>query len=111
MSGMSITTVPDDGAGLVVSASAWMTHRCPHREEVDEGHVIITWRVTDRTLELHDLAKYLTEWADEPVSHERLTDQILRDVEAAGVQPVAVVSTWRTAGMDVTVRRAGDGET
>lgn len=79
-----------------------LRHLCPHVDEVDNGNVTITWRVDGCTLELHALVDYLRGWKDTRLSHEEITDRIGHDLSVVGgVELVSVVTTWRTAGMEV----------
>lgn len=95
--------VPDtSGAGVVVTGS--LVHRCPHVAEVDAGTVTVGWQCAEMTIELHSLAAYLASWEAQTISHEELTEQIARDLEALdGIGAIAVESTWRTAGLAVRV--------
>jgi NADPH-dependent 7-cyano-7-deazaguanine reductase QueF len=100
-----LEAVPEKAAGTIVTAGTPMEHLCPHQDETDQGHVTVAWETTDVTLELHSLAAYLKTWANEKVSHEELTETILRDIGETGVDAVSVTTKWRTAGLDVTVVR------
>jgi NADPH-dependent 7-cyano-7-deazaguanine reductase QueF len=74
-------------------------------EEVDTGTVTITWRCEQNTIELHSLAAYLDSWAEQKISSEEITEQIMRDLEQQldGIQSMSVSTTWETAGMTVTI--------
>lgn len=100
-----LTAVPDEAHGVTVEINARLAHQCPHRQETDRGDITLAWTVTDVTLELHALVTYLERWADVHITHEALTDRIWQDVGEAGVEPVAITTTWVTAGAKVTVRR------
>lgn len=94
-------TVPCDG-NVTMTATAPLRHLCPHVDEIDNGHIAITWNIDGRTLELHALADYLRSWKDARLSHEEITDRIGHDISAVdGVELVSVVTTWHTAGMEV----------
>jgi NADPH-dependent 7-cyano-7-deazaguanine reductase QueF len=69
--------------------------------------VEVSWRVAEMTVELHALAAYLASWADQRISHEEVTEQIVRDLEALdGIEDVSAYTRWQTAGMAVTVDRS-----
>lgn len=99
---MKLTTVPDSGECVTVTASAEIEHRCPHVEEVDKGTVTMSWMVTEQTIELHSLAEYVRSWKDVRISHEELTATIQRDLLRAGVEEAQVRATWQTAGLSIT---------
>jgi NADPH-dependent 7-cyano-7-deazaguanine reductase QueF len=101
----AITAVPDDARGVEVKVTGPLVHECPHRDETDHGTVTITWRVTDVTLEIHSLRKYLDSWRRAKVSHEAITAQVFGDIYLAGVKPIVVTTTWNTGGMQVSVQR------
>lgn len=98
--------------GLRVTATFPVTHRCPFRDELDEGTVTVSWTTTHHlTIELHSLAAYLTEFRDLAISHEDLTARLLDDLQSAGqgrspfsVTEVEVSTAWTTAGAAVTAR-------
>lgn len=95
--------VPDASGARVVVTGA-LVHRCPHVAEVDAGTVTIGWQCAEMTVELHALVAYLASWEGQAISHEELTEQIARDLEALdGIEAVAVESAWRTAGLAVRV--------
>ena len=89
----------------VMTISGDLVHRCPFRDEEDRGAVTITWDVDGATLELHALADYLRTFTNQLVSHEDLTGRIHTDITRTGLRGVTVTTTWRTAGLDVTVTR------
>jgi NADPH-dependent 7-cyano-7-deazaguanine reductase QueF len=103
---MTLQTVPEKATGVVVTATGPISHECPHKDEADEGFVTITWEPMGRTLELHSLAAYLKTWETVEISHEGLTDAILWEISNTdAVAAVSVLTTWKTAGLDVTVVR------
>lgn len=94
-------TVPCSG-DVTMTVTSPMTHLCPHVEEVDYGHITITWRVTGQTFELHTLAEYLRGFKKSRISHEEITDRIRRDLSVHdGIELVSVETTWDTARMEV----------
>lgn len=96
--------VPDT-SGAHVTATGPLVHLCPHVPETDAGTVTVSWRCASMTVELHSLTAYLTSWARQALSSEEVTEQIVRDLEALdGIEEVTAESTWRTAGLAVTVR-------
>lgn len=98
---MSVLTV-DDSSDVTITATGALRHRCPYRNEIDRGHVTITWRVDGKSYELHSLAEYLSGFADVEVSHEQITDHISHDLSViAGIELLSVETTWTTAGMEV----------
>jgi NADPH-dependent 7-cyano-7-deazaguanine reductase QueF len=88
-----------------VTVTSPLVHRCPFVPEVDTGTVTITWRCEMNTVELHSLAAYLASWADQTISSEEITEQIMRDLEQQldGIQAVSVGTAWETAGMKVSI--------
>ena len=98
-----LTTIPDPADGVRVKVAAPLAHRCPHADETDIGTVTAEWTVPGRTIELHSLAAYFTTWAGTRISHEQITDSIRDDIRKAGMEEVAVTTTWNTAGMGVIV--------
>lgn len=92
-----------DTSDVTLTATGDLRHRCPHFDEIDRGRIAITWRVDGRTLELHSLAEYLKSFANTRLSHEQITDHIRHELSViAGIELLAVESTWSTAGMEVT---------
>lgn len=88
--------------GLTMSVTSPIRHLCPWREEVDDGHITITWRTLNGTLELHDLRDYLKSFAEAEISHESLTDSIYRELNRTPcIRLIDVSTNWRTAGMEV----------
>lgn len=88
---------------VTMRVNARLIHLCPFKDEVDNGHVVVTWRVNGQTLELHALAQYLNAWAAVTISHEEITDRIRHDLATVdGLTDVSVETFWDTAGMDVT---------
>jgi NADPH-dependent 7-cyano-7-deazaguanine reductase QueF len=95
--------VPSDVA-VTMTVSAELVHRCPFRDEVDRGRVVITWTTAGSTLELHALASWLRGFADDVISHEALTSDIRDHLTAMdGITNVTVRTTWQTAGVTVDV--------
>lgn len=92
----------EDSSDVVMVADAPLSHRCPHRDERDEGRVRITWRILGRTIELHALRGYLDAFSASRLSHEEITDAIRNDLSCLPeVELIAVETTWTTAGMEV----------
>lgn len=87
-----------------VTASGPLVHLCPVVDEVDEGHITITWRILGETFELHSLAEYLRGWKDSRLSHEQITDTIRHELSTAStwIELVSVETTWLTAGLEVS---------
>lgn len=82
-----------------VTVSAPVAKRCPYRDEVDRGVVILTFHVADHDApELHSLAANLRLWRDTAISHEAFTREVLTRTGAASVS-----TNWSTADMEVTV--------
>lgn len=100
-----LRAVPDE-TGSRVTVTGPLVHRCPHVPEVDAGTVTVSWVCAELTVELHSLAAYLASWADQEVSHEEITRQILVDLEAIdGIDLVAVTTAWKTAGLAVRIEQ------
>lgn len=97
-----MTTTPIEVSDVAMTVSGALTHRCPFVDEVDHGHVTITWRCAGGTLELRELAAYLRRHRDAIVTHEELTDRIRRDLSTLpGIELLAVETQWETAGLEV----------
>lgn len=80
-----------------VTISGAVSKLCPYRQELDVGRVTLELDVSDGDgPELHAVAAYLGAFADRALSHEEFTRIVAADL-AAGV-----VSTWTTAGLEVT---------
>lgn len=91
-------------SGVTMSVTAPLRHRCPFVDETDEGTVHITWTTDGETVELHSLAKWLTWFADEAISHEDITEAIRAELaELEGITDVGVRTEWTTAGTRVEV--------
>lgn len=107
MGGMNASSilVSAEWADVEVSATFPVRHLCPFVDEVDDGTVTINWACSGSTFELHNLAAYLSDWADSTLTHEAITDRIAHDLATAspGIQLVAVTTTWATAGGSITV--------
>jgi NADPH-dependent 7-cyano-7-deazaguanine reductase QueF len=107
---MSIEVIACDN-NVTVRVVTQLTHKCPYRDEIDEGQADISWTVDGRTFELHSLAAYLATWKDSEVSHEQITDRIAHDLSTVeGVSDVRVATDWTTAGMRVTCQRGAGGD-
>lgn len=99
---MTRLTVPNTN-DVTMTVTAPLKHLCPFVDEIDDGTIEITWAVDGATFELHALADYLRGFKDSRLSHEEITDAIRHDLSCVpGVQLVSAVSTWTTAGMEVT---------
>lgn len=73
--------------------------RCPYKDELDDSTATLTFDVSAGDgPELHDLAANLDSFRDIALSHEAFTALL-----AGTPGCVAASSTWRTAGMEVTV--------
>lgn len=101
---MSNLSVPCS-AVVRVRIVAPATHRCPFRDELDQGEVRIEWTTSlGETLELHALAGLIAARADEEISHEQWTADLAEQVAAAAVvDGLCVTSEWQTAGLRVSV--------
>lgn len=97
-----VATVPD-ASDVTVTVRTSLQHTCPYVDEVDRGHVTITWRVDGETFELHALAGYLQGFKDARLSHEEITERIRFDLTCATelIELVSVETVWETAGMEV----------
>lgn len=106
MKHVDIELVPA-AAAVTASATALVDHRCPFKDELDEGEVTIVWDCAGGTVELHSLGLYLAGFAFEKISHEDLVGEIFAQFEAAAPQIVvrSVTARFTTAGIDVEVRR------
>ena len=88
--------------GLIMTITSPLTHRCPFRDEVDEGTITVTWQTMNGTIELHSLRAYFDSFAGSVISHESMTDMIRRELNRIpSVKALDVVTHWNTAGMDV----------
>lgn len=74
-----------------------ITKRCPFRDEIDAGQMVIT--VGENAPELHNLAGEVSRLTAEPVSHEDFTRAVAMLLPAGS----EVVTTWNTGPFDVTV--------
>ena len=81
-----------------VTLSWPVTKKCPFRDELDAGELVIT--VAEDAPELHDLAGAIFRLLADPVTHEDFTRSV------AGLLPPGseVVTTWSTGPFHVTVR-------
>lgn len=92
----------EDSSDVTMSIRGRLEHRCPHREERDEGHIEIVWRIEGRTFELHALRDYLDAFASCRLSHEEITDSIRNNLSAIPeISLISVQTYWHTAGMEV----------
>lgn len=95
--------VYESAKGVRVQAAAPIRHLCPHKDEIDDGRISITWITRGSTLELHALREHLDNYADTKISHEHLTETIMTELsEVPGVELESVETTWITAGVEVT---------
>lgn len=103
MSALVTVREMEDDVRLEVTAKA--VHLCPHRDEVDEGTVVVAWSPYEATIELHSLCAYIESLADVRISHEGYVSKVREDVEEALAWRGAVVvsATFTTAGMRVFV--------
>lgn len=101
---MTITRVPTGGTaqGETVTVHTELCHLCPFRDEVDQGHITVSWLIDGYTFELHDLAAYFATFGDMKISHEELTGRIAAEL---GGSVVNVTTHWQTAGMAIAVSR------
>lgn len=103
----NLTTVPEP-SDVRVTAAGYLTHECPHIAETDHGAVAISWTCSGSTIELHSLSRYLDAYEGEPISHERISEQIRADIAALdGITNVSVTTRWNTANLEVRVEGAG----
>lgn len=79
-----------------ISVTCDVVKRCPFKDEIDFGNVILTFKET--APELHYVADLIATYRDRQLSHEDFTNEML-----AVLNPETVVSTWTTAGFSVTV--------
>ncbi len=84
----------------VCMISTTIEHLCPVYDEVDEGRITIMWRPGRSSIELHSLAHYLAGWAEVPILHEHLVDQIAFDLNQL-VDVISVEYAGETAGMEI----------
>lgn len=84
-----------------VKVTSPVEKRCPYTDEADVGTVTLTFEVEKDAPELHEMAATLDTWAEIAISHEDFTAAVLRRWSDEGCS--AARSTWRTAGMWVTV--------
>jgi NADPH-dependent 7-cyano-7-deazaguanine reductase QueF len=90
---------------VTMTVTAQLVHRCPFRDEIDEGTAEITWTTAGDTIEIHGLVDWLDSFAEEVVSHEALTSHIADCLgEMDGITDVQVITRWNTAGAEVATR-------
>jgi hypothetical protein len=75
-----------------------VTKKCPFRDELDAGELVIT--LAEDAPELHDLAGAIFGLLATPVTHEDFT-RAVADMLPPGSE---VVTTWNTGPFGVTVR-------
>lgn len=93
-----------------VTARGPIRHLCPYVDEVDEGHIEITWSTAGCTIELHSLRDYLDTFAKSPISHEAVAALVLMELEGAtGIEDIEVRLEFQTAGFGCTVRAEPPG--
>lgn len=92
-----------EGSPLVgvpaVSVRSPLFHRCPFREERDEGALWAEWT---GFVELWEFRSWLNSWSDKAISHEALT-ALIADYLKRTASCVRVQTNWTTGGFDVTV--------
>lgn len=99
---VTLKAVPGPPEPVDMTVTAPLRHLCPFVNEVDDGTISIEWSTCGNTLELHELGKYLAQFAERRISHEDLTDLIRHDLEGVqGVYALKVTTHWTTAGMKV----------
>lgn len=97
---------------VTMQTTAPLVHRCPFRDEVDEGRIDLTWTTVGSTLELHALATWLDSFKGDVISHEDLTADIAEHLgDLPGIDGVQVVTRWVTAGVEVVVKRCSTSPT
>lgn len=74
-----------------------VTKKCPFRDELDAGDLVIT--VAEDAPELHDLAGEIWKLTAEPVTHEDFTRAVAMLLPPGS----EVVTTWNTGPFSVTV--------
>lgn len=102
-----LPTLVGEDAPVRVTVTGALMHRCPHVDEDDVGTVTIGWTCAGQTIEMHALADYLRDFADERISSEALTEAIRADLSGLyGIADVTVATRWDTAGLEFTVATA-----
>lgn len=88
-----------------VTVQADAQHRCPFKDELDRGTVVVEWTTAHgETLELHKLAALIARHVDVEISHEQWTAELMNAIrEGAQVADLRVVSSWVTGGLLVEV--------
>lgn len=101
----AVGVVPvDAGTAVLVSVVAPVTHLCPHKDEVDEGEVRVSWYTGGgKTFELHALRAYLGTKDGTEISHEDFVALLETELSEELGSPVAVSARFTTAGMAVVV--------
>ena len=84
-----------------VSAERPVTHRCPFVDERDLGTVYASWE--GDAVEFHAFAAHLDTYAERAITHETMTTMVAQWLTENGAKDVDVVTSWRTAGLDVEV--------
>lgn len=79
---------------MTITVSGSITHRCPFRDEVDDGTFELVYDWTgDYLIELYALREFVDGFRHELITHEELTERF------AARYPMATVRTsWQTAG-------------
>jgi hypothetical protein len=87
----------NDAMNLTTTLRRQVVKRCPYKDEIDIGELVIT--VPGPAPELHDLANAIDALTTDPISHEQFTAE-LADLLPGGSQ---VTTTWHTGPWDVEV--------
>lgn len=105
--------VPESEYGVEVTIHPSIQHRCPHKDELDEGWITITWRCEGASIELHSLAAWLDRFKDVEISHEGLVGLVTRELALLDPRVVLVEAPragFVTAGIPVEVVGALPGD-
>lgn len=92
------------GAPARVTVTLPAFHRCPFKDEEDEGDLTVTWYAGESTIELHSFAAWLHSLDQWMVSHEAFTWHVRETLQSVGVHVESVVTRWDTAGTKVEVQ-------
>ncbi len=102
MNGIPVVRTVESNTPVTVSVRSPLVHLCPYVDETDHGEIVVSWRVEERTLELHSLRAYFGAFSGIPVSHEALTNLIWTELGSlSGLHVIGVETVWTTAGMEV----------
>jgi hypothetical protein len=93
----------DAGAPATVTVTTGAYHRCPFKDEADEGELTLTFEAGAETLELHSLKAWIDGLDEWMVSHEAYTFYIKDQLTKIGVRVTHVTTRWTTADMTVSV--------